>query len=782
MNINKTSRFVLFFFIILTPLSVFSQIGVTIVSGFITDSISGEALIGSNILLYKDSINTNQSPLRGTSTNNYGFYALPNLKEGLYYIIARNVGYKTKVKEVHIAKQEKSIQINFELVSENIKLQEVIVEGKKLGEPISSTIDINPDILHKLPSMSGKVDLFRILQTLPGIKVASDISSGLYVRGGSPDENLTLVDDVIIYNPTHLGNFSGIFNTDAIQSIRLIKGAFPAEYGGRLSSVLDITLRSGTKEKEKGKLSLGVINSGFMIEGPLNKNTTYMISGEMMYYDFIENNFSHSSITPRYNFYNLNTKITITTSPSDIYSLSGLYSQDNLYNPPSSDGIDYDIKWKNAFANISWQHISSKSLFVVSSLSFVNYEFQSILKDNSSSISANNYFALSKLRDVFVKISAEIYWNAQNTLKIGSEMAFHNYSLIYSNFYNPLIEQTLESLPDIRAMETALYVQNESKISNWLKTNLGIRGYYFKSQKYFSVEPRLSTEIMVNDNLSFSGAFAIAHQFLHLIVRNDISLPTDLWYPSSDKIEPSNSTQYVLGVNYNLNDTQYIFSVEGYYKNMKNLYEFKNSTDHNLGDPIENLFIKGEGEAYGVEFFAYKTIGSLTGWIGYTLSWTKRKFDDLNNGKVFYPRYDRRHYISLTLAYELSDNWSFGLIWVFASGQGFTIPTGQYQFQSIGINEESNLQFNYTERNGYTLPQYHKLDLNITYKFNWNSLGFETYLNLYNVYNRKNPFAIYSNYDKSIDSGNNGITLPVSRINQIYLFPFIPSIGITMRF
>ncbi len=698
MNTNKTSRFVLLFFIILTPLSVFSQTGVTIVSGFITDSTSGEALIGSNILLYKDSINTNQPPLTGTSTNNYGFYALPNLKQGIYYIIARNVGYKTQIKEIQITMQGGRIQNDIKLVLESIRLQEVIVEGKKKQRPLSSTIDIDPNILKKLPSMSGRVDLFRILQSLPGIKVASDISSGLYVRGGSPDENLTLVDGVIIYNPTHLGNFSGVFNTDLVQNIRLIKGAFPAEYGGRLSSVLDIMLRSGTREKGKGKLSLGLINSGFMVEGPLNQSTTFILSGEKMYYDFIENNFLHSSITPRYNFYSLNTKITITPSSSDIYSLSGLFSQDNLYNPSTSNGIDYDIKWKNAFANISWQHINPQSFFIVSTLSYVNYEFQSILEDNSSSTSANNYFALSKLRDLFIKINAEIYWNAQNTLKIGSEMAFHNYSLIYSNFYDPLIEQTLGSLPNVNTMEAALYVQNESKIFDWLKTNLGLRGYYFKSKKYFNVEPRLSAEIMVNDNLSISGAFAIAHQFLHLIVRNDISLPTDLWYPSSDKIEPSKSTQYVMGVNYNLFNKQYIFSVEGYYKDMMNLYEFKNSTDYELGDQVENLFTKGEGEAYGIEFFAYKTSGSLTGWIGYTLSWTRRKFNDLNTGKVFYPRYDRRHDLSLTLAYELNDNWSFGLNWIFASGQGFTMPTGQYQFESIGVNEQSNLQFNYTEQ------------------------------------------------------------------------------------
>ena len=760
---------------------VFAQNTESTISGFISDSTSGEALIGTNILVYKDSIDTNFPPFRGTSTNNYGYYVLPKLQQGLYYVIVRNVGYRTKVKEIRVASKGEGIQINFKLVSENIKLQEVLVEGKKLSEPISSSIDIDPDIIKKLPSMSAKTDLFRVLQSLPGIKVASDISSGLYVRGGSPDQNLTLVDGVMIYNPTHLGNFSGVFNTDAVKNIRLIKGAFPAEYGGRLSSVLDIMLRPGTKEREKGKVSIGLINSGLVIEGPLNKDATYMFAGEKMYYDFLENQFLKSDIIPRYNYYNLNTKITLTPSASNVYSLSGLYSQDKLYNPPTSNGTDYNINWNNAFANISWQHINPQSSFIVTSLSYIDYESESILEDKTSLQSTNNYYALSKLRDLVAKINAEVYWNAQNTFKVGTEMAFHNYSLIYSNFYDPLLKQTYETLPDIFTMESALYLQNESKFADWLKTNIGFRGYYFKSRKYFSIEPRLSAEIFLSDNLSFTTAFAVAHQFLHLISRNDISLPTDLWYPSSENIEPSKSSQYVFGINYNPDYKNYIFSAELYYKNMKNLYEFKNSTEYNIGDPIESLFTKGEGEAYGVEFFAYKTAGKLSGWIGYTLSWTRQKFSNLNAGKLFYPRYDRRHDVAVTLAYEFSDNWSMGLNWVYASGQGFTIPTGQYVFEQVGVNTQSSLQYNYTERNGFKLPAYHKLDLSVAYKFNINNLGFETYLTLYNVYNRKNPFAIYSTNNFAEANGGAG-SLPITQLKEISLFPFIPSIGVTIKF
>ena len=759
--------------------NLFAQSGKVIVSGFVNDSTSGEALVGTNLLVYKDSIDTNHPPFSGASTNNYGFYAIPALSRGSYIIVVRNIGYKTHIEKLKIAITQGRVQLNFTMIPENINLHEVVVEGKKKEEVISSSIDINPDILKRLPSLSGEMDLFKILQTLPGIKVANDISSGLYVRGGSPDENLTLVDGVIVYNPTHLGNFSSTFNSDAIQSIRLIKGAFPAEYGGRLSSVLDIKLRSGTKEKETGKISLGMLTSSFMIEGPLSNKTTYMFSARKMYYDFIQNNFLKSDVVPRYNFYDLNTKITISASESNIFTISGLYSKDKIYNPANSNGIDYDIEWKNSMADLKWLNVNSNSLFIVSSLSYIDYESSSILQDNTSKSTANNYYSVSKLRDIYAKTSAEIFWTKNNMLKIGSEFAFHDYSLIFSNFYDPLIEPTLNASPDLFAIEASLYVQNEVNVFSWLKTNLGARGYYFGAQKHFQVEPRFSAQFILGDNFSLNAAYAVAHQFLHLIVRNDISLPTDLWYPSSEDVEPSKSTQYVLGVDYNLLNKQYVFSIDSYYKRMDNLYEFKNAANYILGDPIPELFTKGEGEAYGIEVFINKSYGNFFGWIGYTLSWTRRKFADLNLGKIFYPRYDRRHDVSIVAAYKFNSSWSVGMNWTFATGQGFTVADGQYQFTTVGVNEDLRLQYNYSARNGYRLPNYHKLDINVNYKFKFNNLDVDAYLNLYNVYNRSNPFAIFATHENNADNRN---SLGTTQIKQISLFPFIPSLGITVNY
>ena len=753
-----------------------AQINDVILAGFVRDSVSGETLIGTNILLYKDSVSAGLPPFRGVATNNYGFYAIPKLTKGIFYLIARNIGYKLSVQKITISISKGRVQNDIKMLPENIKLKEVIVEGKKKQEVNASTIDLNPGMIKQLPSISGELDLFKILQTLPGVKGGSEISRGLYIRGGSPDQNLTLLDGVIIYNPSHLGNFSSTFNSDAIQSVRLIKGAFPAEYGGRLSSVLDIRLRSGTKEKDKSKIGLGTINSHFTFEGPLGPKATYLISGRKMYYDFIQKKFLRNDLIPLYNFYDLNGKFTITSSESNIYTLSGLYSSDNLYNPSNSNGTDYNIQWKNAMANLTWLHINSKSLFITSAFSFIDYEFESILQDNTSNVSGKNYYSLSKLRDLNVKSNAEIYWAKNNTFKTGYEVAWHNYYLIYSDFYDPLLEPSLSSLPEINSLEAAIFFQNEGKITNWLETNIGIRGYYFKSKKYFSAEPRLSVKINLSDEFSLNAAYAIAHQFLHLIERNDISLPTDLWYPSSDKINPSRSAQYVLGAQYNLFNKQYVFSVEGYYKDMEDLYEFKSSPVFKTGESIADNLTQGKGEAYGIEFFANKTAGNFSGWIGYTLSWTRRKFSELNNGKVFYPRYDRRHDISVVLTYQFNDNWNAGLTWTYATGQGYTVPDAQYQFQSIGIQDLTNIQFNFSQRNSFRLPSYHKLDLNISYKFDLLNFHMQTYLSLLNVYNRHNPFAFYP----TIERGDN--STQISRLNQISLFPFIPAFGINMEF
>ena len=632
-------------------------------------------------------------------------------------------------------------------------------------------------MLSKLPTLSGEVDLFKSLELLPGINKASEISSGLYVRGGSPDQTLTLVDGVIVYNPAHLGNIASTFNTSAISDVKLIKGAFPAEYGGRLSSVLDIKLRSGTKEKDKGTVGVGIINSFAAFEGPMGENSTYMLSGRYMYYDAIQKNFSSSSNIPYYNFYDFNAKVNYNISENNIVSVSGLYSHDHAYNPPEQTDTDYDIEWKNVNLSLNWLQVNKKSLLMNSILSFINYEFSSKIGTTQNSVSPYTYFSNPNLIDFYVRQNAEIRWLQNHTFKTGFDIAFHNYDILYSDIYNEALDKSPFAGQNINSIESSLYLQSESKFTDFLSANIGGRLYYFSTQKLLRFEPRISASYEITPDFILKGAFAIADQFLHLITRNDITLPTDLWYPSTKNILPSKSTQYVFGFDSYWFDQSYVFTTEGFYKDMKKIYEFKNAPQLNpLDDSIEDQFTPGQGEAYGVELFLNKTKGRFSGWIGYTLSWSVRQFDELNGGKKYYSKYDRRNDFSIALSYTPMENFNVGLTWIYATGQRYTLPPSQFIFDPIGISGNGQIQFTYAGLNTAQFPDYHKLDLNFNYSFKMFNSDFEAYVNLYNVYNRHNAFAQYV----VLQENENGDEVPV--VKRITLFPFIPSIGIIIKF
>ncbi|MGE5351484.1 MAG: TonB-dependent receptor plug domain-containing protein [Acidobacteriota bacterium] len=748
------------------------------VSGFIKDGTTGEFLSGSSVLIYRDSLSFSKPAIRGAISNQYGYFAIPNVSFGRFLIVARRLGYRPLIKELSSGDKGPVIRVDLELEPQDIRLEEVVVKGKKSESGEVSSIDVSPGLLSQLPSLSGEIDLFRSLQMLPGLTQNSELSSGLYVRGGSPDETLTLLDGVVVYNPAHLGNFASTFNSDALQNVRLIKGAYPAEYGGRLSSVLDIKLRSGSKDKHKGILGLGLINSHLTLEGPLDENSTYILSGRKMYYDAFQKMTDKNGLAPRYNFYDINSKFSFNASGNDIVSLSALLSRDMIYSSPSNQ-VNYDIQWQNAIVSLNWSQVLSNSRFSNTSVSYVSYNFKSILDDTTSRVTASDYYSSSELQDVVVKKDVEYYISENNVGKLGLDLSVHNYKLIYSDVYSELIERSLGNEKEIMNFEAAVYTQSEWQVSSRLKLNPGIRFYYFNDQKKLKLEPRLSIAYSLTDESTVKGAFSITNQFLHLIVRNDVSLPTDLWYPSTGKVEPSSSRQYVLGVDSYLREKKYLFSVEGYYKDMENLYEFKDNARYNPQSSVVDLFTKGKGEAYGVEFFLNKISGDLSGWIGYTLSWTRRKFDELNAGQIFYPRYDRRHDISVIAAYKISDRLAFGLTWTFATGQGYTLPVSQYQIGSIDLDPNKRVQYDYTARNAYKLPDYHKLDLNVTYRFYLNELQLETYLNIYNVYDRKNPFAYYAS---EVEQPTAEGTISLPKFHSITLFPFLPTVGVTIKF
>lgn len=752
----------------------FSQDKSISISGFVFDATTGEALIGTNILVYKDTLNKNIDPVYGAAANNFGFYMIPKLKREKYFLLFRYIGYKVAIREVDLTTLESNLNFNVQLKPENISLDEIIVEGKKIDKNILSTVDVSPELLTKLPSLTGEVDLFLALQLLPGINKSSELSNGLYVRGGSPDQTLTIVDGGVLYNPAHIGNIASTFNSNAIRDIRLIKGAFPAEYGGRLSSVLDIKLRSGTKEKETGTIGIGVINSFFSLEGPLKESATYMIAGRWMYYDALQRRFNQQSSVPQYNFYDLNGKVNYNISEASSFSISAMFSRDNMYNPPVDD-IEYDIEWENLNVTLNWIQINSNSLFLNSSLGYVNYQFSTKIGVGNNTTSSSSYYSYPDLTDIIFKQNAELNIAMNNKVKTGFEISFHNYDLLYNEYYDLSVEQDPYAGKNINSIEAALFLQDEAEYFNDLKTNIGGRIFYFGERNQISFEPRVSLSYQMYNDFYFKAAASVANQYLHLIYRNDIALPTDLWYPATANIEPSQSTQYVLGFDKYFDQDSYQASIESYYRNMKNLYEFKNSPKINpLNDSIEDQFIKGEGEAYGVEMFFQKRKGVLQGWIGYTLSWTKRKFDELNLGKVFYPKYDRRHDFSAAATYNLTNEITFGATFTYATGMRYNSPTGQFGFGSIGVSGSPQLLLDYAGLNTTKFPAYHKLDLSFNYKIKLAKVDINIFANLYNVYNRKNVYAQYVVFpsDKS----------EPPMLKRISLFPFIPAAGVSITF
>jgi hypothetical protein len=761
------------------------------ISGTIHEEKSGESVVGVSISLYSIKENEPDKILTGTYTNKFGFFSIPKIESGKYQLIISGVGYE-RYKKLISLNSDQNLDIRLKQI--DIKLQEVKIEKEKytIQDHNISAIDVLPEIVTKMPSLGGETDVFRTLQLLPGVKQSSEISSGLYVRGGSPDQNLTLLDGVIVYNPSHLGGFLSTFNSDALKDIKLIKGGFPAEYGGRISSVLDLTMREGTQEKITGSGGISLINSRLTIEGPINDKSTFMISGRRMYLDLILGMANNSNEFPNYYFYDLNAKFNYKISEKDQIYLSGYFGKDNLtYLQPDektiwpNDGMEFNVNWGNSTANLRWMHIESPALFTNFSLIHTNYYFNSYIFYEEN----HNYDidSKSKVQDFMLKTEAQYFYDQKNTIKAGLETIWHDFKPGITFTPASGFESAQKGKNDNwSSLETSIYFQDDMNISQFFNVNFGGRIYYFQKGNYLNFEPRVNASYLLNENTSVKSSISMANQYLHLISRSDINFPIDLWLPSTEKIKPSKAWQATLGIETSIFKNEYFLSGEIYYKNMQNLYDYKDSASFSPFTPLEDYFTEGEGKAYGLEIFLNKRIGNFTGWIGYTLSWTKQHFSEINNGRYFYPKYDRRHDISLVLTYNIGEKWELGLSWVYGTGQPFSVPSGRYPYLSIypftNPDEKVN-QSNYTatgnyysEKNSYRLPAFHKLDLNFIHKFSWFNLPFQFSINIYNAYNHANPFLWRIEYVWSENKA------PKAVIRQTTLFPILPTFGLSFKF
>ncbi|MEO8146240.1 MAG: TonB-dependent receptor [Bacteroidia bacterium] len=795
-----------YFLLLLSPALLQAQQKSTI-SGYVKDAKSGETLIGATVYLKENQ--------KGSVTNVYGFYSF-TVEQGSYNLVISYLGYVEQSQPVTL---NKDLNINIDLQPKVIETQAAEVVGEKVGDNVRST-QMGKDIIEvetikSIPAFMGEVDVLKAIQLLPGVLAAGDGNAGFYVRGGGPDQNLVQLDEATVYNASHLFGFFSVFNADAIKNVTLIKGGMPANYGNRLASVVDITMKDGNMKEFHGEGGLGFIASRFTVEGPIKKDTcSFIISARRTFIDlFLREPFvskSSNAYGNTYYFYDLNTKINYKFTDKDRLFLSGYFGRDKFKFKSSSTGFKANIPWGNATATLRWNHVFNNKLFSNTSAIFTDYNFSFGAGQDEF-----EFKLYSGVRDWNGKIDFNYYPTVNHNVKFGLNYVYHTFTPSTASARQSDTEFDLGEPYKIYAHDAALYVLDEWSISDVFSVNGGLRYTHFaqvgpfdryitnenyqvvdtvtyksgeKVAAYNHIEPRLTATYIVGPYSSVKASFTQNYQYVHLASISSVSLPTDVWVPSSDRVKPQFGTQYAFGYFRNFKKDLYETSVEVYYKEMKNQIEYREGAqpDQDIKNNQDNNFVFGKGWSYGAEFFIKKKYGRMNGWIGYTLAWTLRNFPDLNDGKDFYAKYDRRHDLSIVFIYELSKKWSIGATFIYATGNALTLPEQRYLFagpvdvSSISSDQFNNPQIYYTygDRNSYRFKPYHRLDISATLKGK-RTKKFESDWNfsIYNVYNRYNPYFIY--FDSSYDTEKNAIKI---QAKQVSLFPILPSVTWNFRF
>jgi CarboxypepD_reg-like domain/TonB-dependent Receptor Plug Domain len=749
------------------------------ISGTVKDKASGEELIGAIVRV------SEQSKV-GVVTNAYGFYSL-TLPEGNYTLLYSSIGY-LPISQAIILNQ--NIKQDAQMQAQSLQMQEVEVTSVNKSENVMQAqmglekLDMKE--VNKIPVLFGEKDILKTIQLLPGVKSAGDGNSGFFVRGGAADQNLILLDEAPVYNASHLLGFFSTFNSDAIKDVALYKGNAPAQYGGRLASVLDVKMNEGNDKKYHIKGGIGLIASRLCLEGPIKKeNGSFIITARRTYADlFLKLSKDEQIKNNGLYFYDLNLKANYRMGKKDRLFLSGYFGRDKI-NLGSSFGID----WGNATGTLRWNHLINEKLFSNTSFIFSNYSYKI-----SISSGATDFEILSRIRDFNFKEEFQYFPNPKNNIRIGLNSIFHTITpgqikASATSSINPT------KLQERYGWENALYFNNEWKALDRLNISYGVRftsfslmgkgdfylfdkdgnttdtlsyknGKFVKS--YFNPEPRITASFIINENNSIKAAYARNVQNLHLLSNSTSTSPTDSWISSTINVKPEIADQFSLGYFTNLKENKYEMSAELYYKNMQNQIDFKNGADVQANEKVEGELLYGIGRAYGLEFLLKKKAGKISGWIGYTLSRTERKIDGINKNNWYLARQDRTHDVSIVFIYDISKKWNVSATWVYSTGNAVTFPSGKYEV-------DGQVQFLYTERNGYRMPAYHRLDLGATWQLK-QSEKFESSLNfsLYNAYGRQNAYTIEFRQSETDPSKTEAV--------QVSLFRFVPSITYNFRF
>lgn len=744
-------------------------------SGSIKDKASGEELIGASVQI---------SELNGVGaiSNEYGFYSL-TLAAGEYTIQSSFVGYQPFSQTIKLTQD---IKLNIEL-GQGIEMQEVIIKAEKQNENVTraqmGVEKVDMKDVRTIPMLFGERDILKTIQLLPGVKSAGEGNSGFYVRGGASDQNLILLDEAPVYNASHLLGFFSTFNSDAIKDATLYKGNSPAQYGGRLSSVLDLKMNEGNDKTYHASGGIGLISSRLNLEGPIQKEkSSFLLSARRTYADVFlkaSPDFKDNSLY----FYDINAKMNYRLGEKDRLFLSGYFGRDVL-----GMGEQFGLNWGNKTGTLRWNHLVNNKLFSNTSLIYSDYNY-----DIQISGGGNKFNINSEIQDVNLKQEFQWFPNTQNAWRFGFNTIHH--TITPSRFQSDNDAVATSQNKDTRyGLENALYVNNAYSANSRLNIDYGLRlstysllgeGTFYRYDKgvfkdsiqlkkgelgktYINLEPRLSVSYKLNEVSSLKTAYSRNTQHLHLLSNSTSSNPTDQWIGNSYNIKPEIADQVSLGYFRNFKDNQYEFSIETYFKTMQNQVDYKNGADINTSPDVETELLYGKGRAYGAEFYIKKKTGRLTGWLSYTLAKTERLIEGINEGKWYNAKQDRTHDISIVGMYQLTPKWNLSANWVYYTGNAVTFPSGKYAINGVTT-------YLYTERNGYRMPAYHRLDLGATYESKRTGRFQSSWsFSLYNAYGRENAYTITFRDNETDKTKTEAV--------QTALFKWIPSVTYNFKF
>jgi len=735
-------------------------------NGYVVDGKSGEVLPGAN--LYVPDLR------RGTSTNEHGFYSL-TLPADSVQLVVSYLGYEKETLSLLLRSNRR---LTVELTPSTVSAGSLEVTADRV--PLQqtsrmSTIEVSAQEVKQMPTLMGQTDLLKTLQRMPGVQSGVEGTSGMYVRGGTPDQNLILLDGAPLYNVSHVFGFVSVFNPDIVKNVRMTKGGFPARYGGHLSSVLEVSVEDGNRKDYDVEGSLGLVASRLTIQGPIVEDrTSFLLAGRRTYLDWLMRGVSEEDLDGGYYFYDVNAKVNHRFSASNRVFFSLYTGDDRFYNREDDGSASTNFGWGNITSTLRWDHVFDGELFGSATLRYSRYQFD-VNANNDVEDGSYTLAYRSGIRDVGLKAHGDYDPNPRHAVRTGLDLTYHRFrpgATQYKNEgeSNPSLDTTIVPSDPVRAVDASVYVEDDVTWTEQFKTNVGLRasGFFVQGDRYLSVQPRLSARYLLPNDWALKGSYAWMRQPIHLLTNSSVGLPTDLWVSSTDEVPPERSHQVAMGISRSFLDHGLDVSVEGYGKLMRGLIEYEQGASFSLTTSAgwEDQIETGRGWAYGTELLVRRKRGRVTGWLGYTISWTRRQFDALNDGEPFPFRYDRRHDLTATASYELTDITTLTGTWTYRTGTAVTLPQSRYRtpelynFGTEGFGEGGPGSDNsiadsfddvqsYGERNGYRMRPYHRLDLGLNFK--WGSPdGFHALkTGVYNAYNRKNPFFLITEETES---------------------------------